>query len=303
MNGMDEVITKLGEKLQAWLDAFILNLPNIAAALLVLLLAWLAAALLRRATERVVLRVSHSEQISHLIAYSLYFVVLMIGAFFALGTLGAEKTVTSLLAGAGILGLALGLAFQALGENFVAGVYLALRRPFRVGDWVSSGEHTGLVEHQDLRTTWIRVPQGQLVLIPNKEIFTNPLINFSDRKLRRVDLPVGVTYDADLEKVQTICIEAVQPLDATLPDQPVQCYFAEFGDSSINCVVRFWIRFEREVDFQAARSAAVIAIKQAFDRNGITIPFPIRTLDFGRVGGETLLQVLQQAGVGNRPRG
>jgi len=236
---------------------------------------------------------SGSSQISHLVSHIAYVLVLIAGASIALGMLGAEKTVTSLLAGAGIIGLVLGLTFQAMGENFVAGIYLAVRRPFHVGQVVKADEHYGMVEKQDLRSTWIRTPQGQMVMVPNKQIFSNPLINYSDGGLRRIDLEIGVTYDADLENVQRVATEAVGRIEGILSDRPIECFFTEFGDSSINCDLRFWMHFGRQADFMALRSAAIIAVKKAFDANAITIPFPIRTLDFGPVGGETLAEVLE----------
>lgn len=298
---IQDILNKLYDKLDGWLEAFVLKLPNLVAALVVVIATWIVGRLLQKAIERLMQRMSGSVQISHLVSHIAYFAVMVAGAFIALGMLGAEKTVTSLLAGAGIIGLAMGLAFQAMGENFVAGIYLAVRRPFQVGQIVQADEYYGVVEKQDLRSTWVRTPQGQLVMIPNKQIFSNPLVNFSEGGLRRIDLGVGVTYDADLEKVQQVSTDAVKTVEGVLDERPVECFFKEFGDSSINCDVRFWIRFGTQADFMGIRSAAVIAIKKAFDANDITIPFPIRTLDFGPVGGETLAQVLERksSGLGN----
>ena len=218
----------------------------------------------------------------------------------ALDVLGLDKTVTSLLAGVGILGLALGLAFQSTGENYVAGIYLAIRRPFQVGQVISSNDFYGVVERIALRSTSLRVPQGQLVYLPNKKIFDNAIVNFSDSGQRRVDLKVGVSYGDDLDKVKRIAIEAVSAIEHRDPSKPVELFYEGFGDSSINFELRFWIDFFRHPDYMAARSEAVMRIKAAFDANDITIPFPIRTLDFAKVDGETLESQLRSAGFGGK---
>ncbi|MGD8379979.1 MAG: mechanosensitive ion channel family protein [Gammaproteobacteria bacterium] len=292
-----DIFHKLVGKLDTWLTDFILHLPNITAAVVVFVLFWVAARLIRRGLGGVMDRLGNSHQLHFLITQAIYIAVLVTGMFVALGIVGADKTVTSLLAGAGIIGLALGLAFQALGENFVAGIYLAMRRPFAVGQMIETNGYYGMVEHQDLRATWLRVPEGQLVLVPNKSVFTGALVNFSDTGLRRVDLAVGVTYGSDLLKVREVATGAVEGIPGRERNRPVELFYKEFGDSSINFEIRFWIRFREQIEFLHARSEAVIAIKQAFDDNGITIPFPIRTLDFGEVGGERLAQTLRNAGL------
>ena len=108
-----------------------------------------------------------------------------------------------------------------------------------------------------------------------------------------MDVPVGVSYADDLQTAKRVAIAAVEALECRLSDRPVELFYEGFGDSAITFVVRFWIPFARQPDYLAARSAAVVAIKQAFDREGITIPFPIRTLDFAKVGGTTLPDALR----------
>jgi small conductance mechanosensitive channel len=213
----------------------------------------------------------------------LYVVVVMTGVFFALGVLGLDKTLTSLLAGAGIIGLALGLAFQDMGANLLSGIYMSIERPFRTGHLIKSNDYFGTVERISLRQTEILTPEGQLVLIPNKKIFENPIINFSATSRRRVDIPVGVSYADDLEHVKQIAIAALRELPSRDPSRDVELYYDEFGESSINFVVRFWISFARQPDFLQARSEAIERIKNAFDANEITIPFPIRTIEFSKV--------------------
>jgi small conductance mechanosensitive channel len=194
--------------------------------------------------------------------------------------LGLDKTLTSLLAGAGIIGLALGLAFQDMGANLLSGIYMSIERPFRTGHLIKSNDYFGMVERISLRQTEILTPEGQLVLIPNKKIFENPIVNFSTFGRRRVDIPIGVSYSEDLEHVRQIAIVALRELPSRDPSREVELYYEGFGESAINLVVRFWISFNRQPDFLQARSEAIEALKRAFDVNEITIPFPTRTIEF-----------------------
>lgn len=279
-------------KVVDWIEGLIAGLPNFLAALLVVIAFWILALVARRVTGRVMRRVSDHPAIADLVTNVVYLLVLATGAFLALGVLQLDKTVTSLLAGAGILGLALGFAFQSTAENFVAGTIMAFRRPFRIGDIIETEGHTGVVEQLAMRATVLRMFDGRHVLIPNSKVFNNPILNWTSRPGRRVDVEVGVTYDADLEKVRRVTLEAIQGVDPRDEDLPTEVFFTGFGDSSIDLVARFWIPFHRQADFFAARSDAILRIKAAYDANAITIPFPIRTLDFGPVGGVTLTEAL-----------
>ncbi len=223
---------------------------------------------------------------------SSYVALIIVGVMTSLGILNLSGVVTSLLAGVGIIGLALGFAFQDLTANFMAGILIAIRQPFDIDDVVETNNFTGTIEKVSLRSTSLRTFQGQIVLVPNKDIFGNPIVNYSVTRKRHIDLSCGVAYGDDLEKARDLAIQAVKTIDYIDTSKEVQLFYTEFGDSSINFEVRFWIEFKKQVDFLRAQSDAIIRIKRSFDQNGITIPFPIRTLDFGVVGGEKLAEAL-----------
>lgn len=293
-------------KVTGWGRDFILLLPNLLLAVVAVIAFWLMAKALRATVLRLLRRVSHSEQVNNLVAQALYLALLAAGLFIALGILGLQKTVASLLAGAGIIGLALGFAFQDIAANFMAGIYLSVRRPFRRGQLIKTQDYFGTVNEINLRWTQMYTPEGQLVLIPNKQVFENPIMNYSSLGRRRVDLKIGVSYGEDLARVKEVAIGAVEEVSTRLPERPVELFFEEFGESSIDLVVRFWVSFSKQPDYLEARSEAIQRIKAAFDQAGIVIPFPIRTLDFGAKGGERLTEVLGEVGVGagsfSRPR-
>lgn len=298
----DQPFDALVEKIISWGEGAILALPNLLAATLVVAVAWLVSRGVRAALARGLHRSGAPEQIQRLLAGAVGFAVIAAGFFIALGILELDKALASLLAGAGILGLALGFAFQDIAANFIAGIFLAVRRPFRADDLIETNGHFGIVERIELRTTLMRTVTGQLLMIPNKEIFTNALLNYTITGERRVDLSVGVSYGDDLEKAERVAIQAVETVSSRDTDRPVQLFYEGFGDSSINFTIRFWLRSSAQRDFLDARSRAVKAIKKSFDENDITIPFPIRTLDFGIVGGEKLSAMLP-AGMAAGPGG
>lgn len=293
-----DALDALLAKLDAWLDGAVLMLPNLAAALLILLGFWIAARLLSSLTARLLRRMTPYVEIRRLLSRLVWVAVVAAGLFIALGVLQLDKTVTSLITGAGILTLIAGLAFQDLAANFIAGVLLQLRHPFRTGELIQTNEYYGTAEHITLRATVLRTLSGQLVYIPNKDVFNTPLENFSATGRRRVDVPVGISYGDDLERAAQIAVDAVAQVPGREEDKPVELFYEGFGESSINFIVRFWIPFKTEPDYLRARSEAVTRIKRAFDEQGVTIPFPIRTLDFSRVGGRLLSEELREA----RPR-
>ncbi len=302
--GIEKAWSLLVGKVLGWTRDFVLLLPNLAVAVVVLIGFWLLAKLARNVLHRLLRRVSHSEQVTRLLEQVLFLALVAAGFFIALGILGLQKTVASLLAGAGILGLALGFAFQDIAANFMAGIYLSIEHPFRAGHLIESKDIQGVVKRVRLRWTEIRAPQGQVILVPNKQVFENPITNFSATGQRRVDLKAGVSYGDDLGAVKRVAVQAIEQMPSRKPDTEVELFFEELGDSSITLVVRFWIDFtSRQADYLRAKSDAIERLKKAFDDNGITMPFPTRTLDFAVKGGETLSQVLEEVGVGRLSNG
>lgn len=289
----------LMEKLNAWSDTAVQMLPNLIVALVVLVIFYFLGRAMRMGAERLMRRVGTTSSVRQLLSRVAQFAVLAAGLMIALSVLKLENAVTSLLAGAGVAGLAIGFAFQDMAANFMAGVGLSFRRPFQIGDLVETNDETGFCERIHLRSTELRTADGRLVIIPNKDIFQSPLVNHSHHKRRRVDLEGGVSYDDDLEKVASLVRAACEEVPQRLDDRDVQVYFTGFGNSSIDFVARFWVPYDKQADYLEAQSDAIVRIKRSFDENGVTIPFPIRTLDFGIRGGKELAEVLPEVNLGS----
>lgn len=278
----------VSDKVEGWLSTAVKMLPNFLIAVIVVVAFWLLAKGVRKVSRKLMNKFSDNKSLINLTTTVIYVGTITIGTFVALSVLHLDKTVTSLLAGVGVIGLALGFAFQDIAANFVAGVLIATRKPFSIGDLVESNGYHGHVQEMNLRASVIRTFQGQDVIIPNKEVFTKPLTNYAIYPKRRIDLSVGVSYGDDLENVKKIAVKAVEALEVIEQDMGVSLFFTEFGGSSINFDIRFWVDEHEQSHFLEARSAAIVAIKQAFDKNDISIPYPIRTLDFGIKGGKEL---------------
>ena len=285
---LDTVLDLITDKLNDWLKIAIKTLPNFLVAVVILLFFYFLAKIVRNTVKKVVAKIGATQSVQDLISSVVHISVILIGLFIALGVLKLDKTVTSLLAGAGVLGLALGFAFQDIASNFVSGVFIAFRKPYKIGDIVQAGDFLGNVTSIDLRTTTIETFQGLEVLVPNKMLFTDPITNYTNNPQRRIDVAVGVSYGDDLDKVERLLKEKLNDLPNRIPNKEIDVFFTEFGDSSINLEARVWVEYPNHRNFLITRSEAIKKIKSVFDENDIMIPFPIRTLDFGIKGGEKL---------------
>ncbi len=283
-------------KVGSWFDALVLLLPNLVVALLIVVATAFAARLVRSVVTSVMHRVTahapSAANVVSLLATVAYLIVLAVGLFAALRVVGLDGIVTTLLAGAGIVGLALGFAFQDIASNFIAGVLMAIRNPFVVGQIIETNAHTGVVTGITLRSTIIETFQGQRVVLPNAKVFGDAIINYSATQSRRVDLASGVGQGDDLDEVERVAVAALAALPMCDANRPVQFYYTGLGESTIDFTARFWVDFSKQTDYLAAQSAGVKALKQAFDAHGISLPFPIRTLDFGPSGGVPMREML-----------
>lgn len=278
-------------KLSTWLQEFIRLLPNILIAAIILVIGFYLAKRIQKLSARLIKRFSNNSTLNSLFDSIVYITCIGITLFTVLNILQLDKTVTSILAGAGIIGLALAFAFQDIAANFISGVFISFRRPLHIGDIVKIKDYMGKVEEINLRDTVIRTFQGQMVIIPNKEVFQNPIENYSLLGKRRIDLTIGVSYGENLQKVKDVTLEAVKGIEGLSHEDETTMFYQEFGDSSINFLIRLWINSPEQPVYLNVGSEAIMRIKKAYDDNDITIPFPIRTLDFGIKGGTPLNEI------------
>ncbi|HAS39573.1 MAG TPA: mechanosensitive ion channel protein MscS [Microscillaceae bacterium] len=282
------------KELQSWFTVIVKFLPNFIFAILAMLAFHYIAKLSRKINRRFFSKLSDNSTINSVLEQLIFITVEIIGIFVALNILGLSKAVTSLLAGAGVVGLALSFAFQDLATNFISGFFIVIQKPFVLGDYIKTNNYQGHVKEISLRTVLIQDLDGQDIIIPSKVIIQNPLTNYSLIRKRRVNLKVGVTYNADLRLVKEVTTEAIRNLpEVNTNIGPIRIDFDEFSDSAITFTLRFWIAKSDQNEYNAAVAEAIMTITEVFRENNITIPFPIRTLDFGIKGGTRLDEVLK----------
>jgi small conductance mechanosensitive channel len=189
----------------------------------------------------------------------------------AIHQLGVQTA--SLIALLGAAGLAVGLALQGSLSNFAAGVLIVLFRPYKVGDWIEGGGVSGSVEEVQILTTVLKTGDNKRVIIPNSQIMGSTITNYSANETRRVDLVVGVSYSDDLDKVRKELGDLVAADERILDDPAVTIAVSELADSSVNFVLRPWVKTE---DYWGVYFDLTEAIKKRFDEVGISIPFPQR---------------------------
>ncbi len=184
---------------------------------------------------------------------------------------------TSLAAVIGAAGLAIGLAMQGSLSNIAAGVMLLLLRPIKLGDWVELDDEFGEVIEIGIFYTHVRTFERKTVILPNSEVLSNKIENFTDTELRRIDVPVGVAYDTDLHRALEVLETAARNVEDRSDKEPPSVILTDFGDSSINYEVRV---FCESREYLPVRTNTVLAIKDALDEAGIEIPFPQRDINF-----------------------
>lgn len=194
----------------------------------------------------------------------LYSIVVLI----ALSSLGVD--VTSLVALLSVLSLAISLAVQNALANFFGSITLLATHPFRVGDYIEVGADSGTVEEIGMSYTKIMTADGKRIYIPNSDAASARICNYTAEGKRRVDLIVGASYDDDMTLVKNTLL-AVVPQEKLLPDTAPEVYVNGYRDSSVEYILKFWVR---DTDYWEVFYAATEAIKREFDRAGISIPYP-----------------------------
>jgi small conductance mechanosensitive channel len=181
----------------------------------------------------------------------------------------------SMLAALGAAGLAIGLALRDSLSNLASGVLLVLQRPFRAGDYVDVGGQAGTVERIDLLRTVLITVDNREITMPNAQVMNQPIINFSARAQRRLELPVSVAYESDPLRALAVIREVLVAHPRVLKDREPQLLVRAFAASGVDLAVRPWVQ---TADVLVAQSEILAAIKDALEREGIEIPFPQQVL-------------------------
>lgn len=272
-------IRVLETQLEAMARGAVAMLPSLAIALVVLVLTAIVARIAVGLTGRVTNRTHIRNDLKALVQTLTKLLVWIIGVLLAMAIVVPGFTFGGMIAGLGIGALAIGFAFQDIFENFLAGVLIMLREKMQIGDSIEAEGVEGTVEKITLRETHIRQYSGELTILPNSMIFKNAVKIFTDRAERRFQLMVGVSYDSDLAAARETIRTAVASVDGVVAERGAEVYAREFGASSVDFLVRWWVDTASNSLF-VVHNDVVVAIKHALDAAGIEIPYPYVTHTF-----------------------
>ena len=281
----EEAVNVVVEQIGDLWTSVLESLPIIAIGLVVLCVALLIANVVARTFRRGINRSGIGSAVAGLLFRIVRSLLVIAAILFALSVMGVE--VGAVLGTLAVLGFAIGLAVQGILENFVAGVILLIRQPFKLGDQIVSGEYEGTVKEIDFRVTRLLGYDGTLSMIPNADVYGSPIVNLTAQGKRRSTVGIGVDYRDDQDEARRVLNEALRSVDGVLDDPAPEALLTELGDSSVNFELRYWtapdIRSVRHV-----QDRVLSAAKRAIDDAGMSIPWPIRTLV---VDGDSQIQV------------
>jgi len=241
------------------------------AAIAIFLIGKMAANWVKRMVSRVMKKGGVDQIIIGFTSSIAYIAMMAFVVVAALGQLGIQTT--SFIAILGAAGLAVGLALQGSLANFAAGFLMIIFRPFKVGDFVEAAGVSGKVDAIHIFTTTLTTPDNKTIIIPNGKIGNDSIINYSTQATRRVDLTVGVAYDADLKEVRSVLEDIISKDERIMSDPEHQIAVSELADNSVNFVVRLWVK---STDYWGVFFDTNESVKLRFDDAGIGIPFPQR---------------------------
>jgi len=242
---------------------------KIIGAIIILILGRIAAGIGRKIVKRILEKSKTDPAIVSFVGSMIYFLILIFAVLAALAKFGIQTA--SFVAILGAAGFAIGFALQGSLANFAAGVLILVLRPFKIGDFIDGAGVAGTVKDIQLFTTVLATPDNIKIMVPNGKLFGDTIKNISAFDTRRVDLVIGIGYTSDIQKAYDVMMNLIKEDTRILSDPAATIAVSELADSSVNFVVRPWVKKE---DYWGVKFDLTRKIKEAFDENGIEIPFP-----------------------------
>jgi small conductance mechanosensitive channel len=260
----------LGQQIKVLLATYGMSVVG---AIIILTLGWIAARIGRRVTGKLLERSKVDPAVISFVTSLVYFLILTFTVLATLAKFGIQTA--SFVAILGAAGFAVGFALQGSLANFAAEVLILLLRPFKVGDYIMGAGEEGTVKEITLFTTVLATLDNIKVMVPNGKLFGDVIRNVTAYDTRRVDLLVGISYGSDIQKAYDVVTDLMKQDARILSDPAPQVAVSELGDSSVDFVIRPWVKTE---DYWSVKFDLIRRIKEAFDKNGIEEPFPQRTI-------------------------
>jgi small conductance mechanosensitive channel len=240
-------------------------------AIVILVVGYLLAKTVKQVITKVLTKSKIEPTLISFASHLSYIAILTFVFLAVLNTLGVATT--SFVAVIGAAGLAVGLALQGSLANFASGVLLILFRPVKVGDYIEGAGVAGTVEEIQIFATKLATPDNKTIIIPNAKLTGDNITNYSSKGTRRVDMTIGISYDADIDKARKIVADILAKDERVLEEPETAIFVSELADSSVNFTVRPWTNV---ADYWGVRFDTLEAVKKAFDKAGVGIPFPQR---------------------------
>lgn len=264
--------------LALWHD-FVYSLPLFVFGFVVLALSVGAGIIATRAVAAILAPRIEARLLRSVFARGAGVLVLLAGTYVVLRVSGLTQLALTVVGGTGLVGLALGIAFRDITENFLASVFLSMQRPFETGDLVEVAGVTGYVQQLNVRTTILMTLDGNLVQIPNATVYKSNLRNFTSNTNRREDFVVGIDYAALITDAQEVARQVLVNHPAVLQDPEPSVLVDSLGSSAVNLRVYFWLD-GREHSWLKVRSSVIRLVKRAFQEHGIAMPDGEREIIF-----------------------
>lgn len=274
---MTKIVDTVVKALLELLGQVIKALPSLLSALVVLFLTKYAVQIALKIVDETGKRTIKSTSLQLLLEKICRIGIWTLGVLLACVIAFPGFELGDIVATLGVGSVAIGFAFQDIFKNFLAGIILLVEEPFRLGDEVVIGDYQGKVENISIRTTKIRTYQGERVLLPNSTVFTDAVKVVTAYDYRRTDLAVGVDYNTPLPQAKKLLEQTIASVSGVVAEPTPEIDIVNFGDSSIDFVVRYWSNSQQKLT-RDVQTRAAIAIKKALDGADISIPYPIRTL-------------------------
>lgn len=259
---------------------FVHRLPHILVALVVFIVFYVLARAVRSAVPGILGRRAALQNAGQVVGRLAFGLIWLLGLLVALVIAVPGFTPGQLVNVLGLSSVAIGFAFRDILQNFLAGILILLSHPFRVGDQIVSGQFEGTVEEIQTRATFLRTYDGRRVVIPNANLFTNPVTVNTANPARRLEHDVGIGYGDDIARAKQVMLQTLRGVPEALPDPPPEALVVRLGESSVDIRLRWWVQPPKQFDALHAQDAVLHAVRDALREAGIDLPYPTRQVLF-----------------------
>jgi small conductance mechanosensitive channel len=275
---LDLELQAASQRIEDMIEGAIAALPNIAIAVVLFLILFFVARLVKAIIVRGNRRTGRAENLGLVLGRLTQWFIVAWGALLALSIVIPTFQAGDLVQLLGIGSVAIGFAFRDILQNFLAGILILVTQPFRIGDQIIVGSYEGTVEDIHTRATFLRTYDGRRVVIPNADLFTDSVTVNTAFDTRRMQYDVGVSYDADLDRAKRLIVEAMSSIDGILADPAPDALVVDLGDSAVIVRARWWIHPPRRADALNLQDEVISRIATSLTAHGIDMPYPTQQI-------------------------